>query len=165
MAGPPPPSPTYYHCFPLFPTTRGRKLPIPLLPPPPRARPAPPPLLLLATGTGAAGVGTAADAGVAGAGAAAAAAPGADTSPLPPTSHLHAAGPDSALAAAVVAARAAATKAWPVCVRPPSLGSASAMRPMHWPARSPRRSSSSSSLPHMTSGPLPPADRSRRVPH
>jgi len=33
-----------------------------------------------------------------------------DPPPLPPTSHLHAAGPDSALVAALVAARAAAAE-------------------------------------------------------
>ena len=44
-------------------------------------------------------------------------------------------------------------RAWSVYMRPPSPGSASAMRPMPWPARSPKRSSSSSSLPHPRSGP------------
>ena len=52
-------------------------------------------------------------------------------------------------------------RAEPACVRPPSLGSTSEMRPMPWPARSPKRSSSSASLPRPTSGPRP---RDRPVP-
>ena len=46
-------------------------------------------------------------------------------------------------------------RAGPTCMRQPSLGSTSAMRPMPWPARSPKRISFSASLPRPTSEPHP----------
>ena len=47
-------------------------------------------------------------------------------------------------------------RAGPACMRPPSLGSASAMQPMPWPTRSSKQNSFSASLPHPTLEPHPP---------